>query len=146
MFKVLVATDGSTHAMKAAQYAADMIAKMSEVTVTLVYVGQGSETVFPFLDVGRGMVDQDALEQAVNEIGVEVLDKTAKIFAEAPAKVETRVVLGVPATMISKIANEEKFDLVIVGSRGLSDLQGLLIGSVSERIAHQTRVPVLIVR
>ena len=146
MFKVLVATDGSIHALKGAEYAARMMAKMNDVMVTLLYVGQSSETVFPFLDTGRGMVDQDALTQAVNEIGNSVLANTAKAFSATTAKVETRVLVGEAANVISKIANEEKYDLVILGSRGLTDLQGIVVGSVSERVAHQTRVPVLIVR
>lgn len=146
MFKMLVATDGSTHALKAAEYAATLASRMNDVAVTLLYVGQASEAVFPFLNLGHGTVDYNALEQAMNEQGLAVLDRTAKALDKSSASIESRLVIGDPATTISKLAEEGKFDIVVLGSRGLSDLQGLLIGSVSEQVAHQSKVPVLIVR
>jgi len=43
-------------------------------------------------------------------------------------------------------AREYKADLIVMGSRGLGQIGGLILGSVSERVLHGARVPVLIVR
>ena len=43
-------------------------------------------------------------------------------------------------------AQAEKFDLIVMGSRGLGQLEGLLLGSVSDRVLHQAKIPVMIIR
>jgi len=62
--------------------------------------------------------------------------------------IETRAVsvLGAPHIRISNVAEAEKADLVIVGSHGRTGLQRLALGSVAERVARTSRVPVLVVR
>ena len=57
-----------------------------------------------------------------------------------------RVEVGPPAATVARVAEEEKCDLIVVGSRGLGGVQLFLLGSVSERIAHLAHCSVLIVR
>jgi nucleotide-binding universal stress UspA family protein len=45
-----------------------------------------------------------------------------------------------------RVAEEEGCDLIVLGSRGLSDVKAFLIGSVSDRVAYQAHCPVLIVK
>jgi len=55
--------------------------------------------------------------------------------------------LGIlPIHEAMKKAEEEGFDLVIMGSSGMGQVSGILLGSVSDRVAHRSTVPVLIVR
>ena len=51
-------------------------------------------------------------------------------------KVEICVEYGEPAKVILDVAEREKADLIVLGSRGLSDLKGLVFGSTSHKVAH----------
>ncbi|MEM4422438.1 universal stress protein, partial [Pyrobaculum sp.] len=80
--------------------------------------------------------------------------KAQKIASEAAealksqgvALEEVAVRSGTPATEILNYAEEKGVDLIVMGSRGLSALQRLVLGSVSQAVASRARVPVLIVR
>jgi nucleotide-binding universal stress UspA family protein len=56
------------------------------------------------------------------------------------------VLEGPPADAILRVAETEKHDLIVMGSRGLGLFQELLLGSVSERVLRHAKIPVLIVR
>ena len=51
-----------------------------------------------------------------------------------------------PPSLISKLAEEGKFDMLAIGSRGHGDLVNLVLGSVATKVLAQCTVPVLIVR
>ena len=53
---------------------------------------------------------------------------------------------GDPSEEIPKIANEEKYDLVVMGNRGLSGIKGFLLGSVSDKVSRSSECPVVIVK
>ncbi|MBI5017715.1 MAG: universal stress protein, partial [Deltaproteobacteria bacterium] len=59
---------------------------------------------------------------------------------------QTRVLTGDPATELCRVAADEGFDLIVMGSRGMSELAGLLLGSVSERVLHLAACPVAMVK
>ena len=52
---------------------------------------------------------------------------------------------GYPASVIAEEATEEKVDMIVMGSRGLSGLKHLLLGSVAERVVQKAHCPVLTV-
>jgi nucleotide-binding universal stress UspA family protein len=56
---------------------------------------------------------------------------------------EVELVEGVPADAIARIANERDVDLLVLGTHGLSGFQKLLLGSVTEKVLHRVRVPML---
>ncbi len=66
--------------------------------------------------------------------------------ASASVKFETLIKFGSPAQSIISLAKDEKFNLIVVGSRGLSGLSEFLLGSVSNKISHAATIPVLIVK
>ena len=80
-----------------------------------------------------------AIEQAVT---------LAKILREVPADIRTNSVveLGSPAEVIVETADDEGYDLVVMGSRGLGRLTGFLMGSVSQYVVEQSKCPVLVVK
>lgn len=61
-------------------------------------------------------------------------------------KVEAVVEIGRPTEMIDKVAKEGRYDLIIMGSRGLGMLENLIIGGVSQHVLHHAKCPVLIAR
>jgi nucleotide-binding universal stress UspA family protein len=60
--------------------------------------------------------------------------------------VETVVREGYPATVIQEEAEEQRADLIVIGTRGLSGLKHLLLGSVAERVVQKAPCPVLTVK
>ena len=58
----------------------------------------------------------------------------------------SRVEVGTPAEAIISLAEREKFDLIILGSRGYSQLRRLIVGSVADKVMEHAPCPVLIFR
>ncbi|MCW2277192.1 universal stress protein family protein [Heliophilum fasciatum] len=54
--------------------------------------------------------------------------------------------MGNPAYAICEYAEEHNMDLIIIGSRGMGEIKSLLLGSISDRVLHLAKCPVLIVR
>ena len=162
--KILVATDGSDHATKAVELAADIAAKcqaellilnvrkpgrlpeemrrMAEVEHLVEPTPNGNWNV---ADVSSGlaaaMARDEARERAISEaywkLGEQICEH-ARLSAErkgAPT-VHSRVENGDPADRILAVATADGCDLIVLGSRGLSDLKGLLIGSVSHKVSQ----------
>ena len=142
--KILLATDGSEEASLAARTAADIAAKTESelhivhVRSVPVYIDRGSEV----LRVAHG-----APEETVRREAQGVLDAQAEQIEAAGGKVtRTHVKLGRPDEEIVILADEIDAGLVMMGSRGLSRIRQLLLGSVSDRVVRHAHCPVIVVR
>ena len=113
--KILVAVDGSTYAEHAAEYAATLAKKFDSELVLIHAVASPLYTY-------EGVVLSPPLEQ-LEQAGREVLERSRRIVEERGVHAKTRLVIGHPAEEIAKVANEEGFDLLVVGSRGLSTVK-----------------------
>jgi len=76
--------------------------------------------------------------------GQSLLDGRKAIFDSAGLMTETRLEMGAPREVICRIADEEHFDLVILGRRGMGEIRDVLFGSVSNYVLHHVRCPVLL--
>ena len=65
---------------------------------------------------------------------------------EAKIAYVARSALGVIATMIDHVAREEQVTQIIMGTRGLGTVSGLILGSVSTQVLHLADVPVTLVK
>lgn len=142
--RIVVATGGSEWSDHALRYALEFAAtyRVEEVVVVYVVPPTAKVTVDPM-----GMVVlPPAPETVPSTTGQEVLTR-----AEADARargVPCRTVLreGPVADEIVRLATEEQADLLIVGSRGLTGIRRLLLGSISNEVAVKAPCPVLIVK
>lgn len=91
------------------------------------------------------MVDFSVLEEALETAGKAILDRTLGEFAGLKASATALYRRGDPAQEIIAAAREKRADLIVMGSRGRGQLEGLILGSVSERVLHSAQMPVLIV-
>jgi len=135
--KVLVATDGSEHSMKAVQRALELAEKQgAQVTLMSVayYVGDFDEMP-PYV--------QEKLEA---EAGA-ALKKSKAVFDQKGIKVETALEAGmVPANNIISMAEKGKFDRIIMGSTGLSGLGRVFMGSTAAKVVAHAPCEVTVVR
>lgn len=145
--KILIATDGSKHSLAAAKLGIEL-AKLSNARVTSVHV----------IDIGKMIVPVDETEIAVEvelinaiknrlyEDGRLALQQVEDLAKDAGVTIEKKVIEGYPADAILKLAEEDSMDIVVIGSIGKTGLEKFLMGSVAEKVAHNSKVPVLIVR
>ena len=136
--KILVAVDGSTYAEHAVEYSA-MLAKKFDSEMVIIHA-----VVNPMYTY-EGIMLSPPLEQ-LEQAGKEVLKRSQALAEKRGVQAKTRLVVGHPAEEIARVANEEGFDLLVVGSRGLSTVKAFLLGSVSEKLSRLAKCPVLIVK
>jgi len=133
--------------MKAAEFAARLVGLIPDSAITVLHV---KDLGLPHVDFAGepGMVVmpnvpdmQDRLEQAANA----ALAATDAVLKQAGAQSELRTEWGHAAEVICNVAESENFDVIVMGKRGLGQITGLLLGSVSDRVVHRSRIPVLTV-
>jgi nucleotide-binding universal stress UspA family protein len=135
---ILVGVDGSDASAQAAKMAGRLAADL-DAKVTAVYVRQLPTTVPPFgTDIYLDSYWEE-VERLAGEHAAEALDPLG-----ASWRFEVRT--GDPAVQLELSADEHGADLIVVGARGHSVAHRLLLGSVSARLVHHARRPVLVVR
>ncbi len=141
--KILMPSDGSSYALDAAEYAAD-IAKKYGAEVDLLYVVE----VPPALGVPPGEDTQTRLRQELSAHGREALSKTREVFAKVGIQPSEELAFGSAVPDILRSARDGGHDLLVIGSRGAGSgaIEQILIGSVAEGILHGAPCPVLMVR
>lgn len=142
MYKILLATDGSEYSFKALKEALVMATSLkAHVTVLSVVEDLNTWKVTEFPDDYMLSI-VDGLEKKKEKI----LKKTADIFKKNGITVDTVLAKGHPAEEICMMAEKGHFNLVIMGSRGLGSIKGLILGSVSNRVAQRIKTSILIVK
>ncbi|MEZ5559372.1 MAG: universal stress protein [Pseudomonadales bacterium] len=143
--KILVAVDGSEHSQKALEFASQLAAKF-QGRLHIVHVPQGpvSDRV---MFLGGASVTLHATPSELEDAGRSLLEASRRIAEQAGvAHVETRVLGGDPADAIIADARDISADVIVLGSRGLGDLGGLLLGSVSHQVNHRAPCTCITVR
>lgn len=153
--KILIPTDGSRTARKAAQYGMQL-AKLSGATLIVLGVIDPSpfvSTSVPgFVSPSRPGVGHpqhliEPIEDYMKEAAQANLDEIAKMCRQNAVPCKTVVRTGHPVETIIKEAEKSRADLIVIGSHGRSAVKAALLGSVSFGVIHKdTRIPVLVVR
>jgi nucleotide-binding universal stress UspA family protein len=136
--RILLATDGSPHAVEALKYARDLASRdHAQVIVVHAFAPVPSYLGDPWGD--RAIARHVAT-------GHQVADEAAQMLREAGLEVIVEVLEGPPADAVLRVADIRQCDLIVIGSRGHGTLASLLLGSVRHRVLAHARVPVLVVR
>jgi len=140
MFKnIVLDVDGSEQGLHAAREAGDLARAMNSENLWIVvaydpipsYIGQPNR--------------QHAISSRLKE-AESILSVAIEAVGKIPGKVRKEMLEGSPAEEIINVANIRKSDLIIMGSRGLGKLAGLVLGSQSQKVVGHAPCPVLIVR
>jgi nucleotide-binding universal stress UspA family protein len=145
--EVLVAVDGSDNADRAVEMAADL-AKERGARLTIL-------TVLPRYDLPEELKDLAGSEHIEGSpmrqwelVGERLVDaaRDRALEGRGGLSIKEQVVGGEPAESILDVARRGGVDLVVIGSRGLGRLEGLLMGSVSQKVVSLAPMSVLVVR
>ncbi len=141
MFKrILVAYDGSQNAKKALEVAVDIAKKYG----AKIYVAEVVDTA-TILGLSMGPVPADIVDSMRDKAKADLADAKARAEAEG-VRAETALLEGDPASAIVEYAENIGADLIVTGSRGLSTIKRVFLGSVSTGIVTHSRKPVLVVK
>ena len=137
--KILLAVDGSAHALRAASQAADLARNMNSKELRVI-------VSYDPIPIYLGEPNMQLAYVNRKDESEKILNDALKVIGEVPAKVITQVLEGDTATRLIEAAEVNKSDVIVLGSRGLGSLAGLLLGSVSQKVVSHAPCPVLIVR
>ena len=139
--KIIVATDGSKESLAAAgmadrYVAAGLVKELHVLNIAPNFSTNNFEMAFS---------STEDLTRLTQNYGQKILKETIRPIVH-PVKIVNKVILGDAAQVICEYAKENNCDMIIMGSRGNSQLKGLLLGSVSTKVLHYAECPVLIVK
>ncbi len=136
--KILVCTDGSESANKALKFAAQF-AKNYGADLTVIYVIEHEISMEkPIYDYYG---DKHHKAEKIIKNAKDVVSRIA-----SDINVKDRIAVGPISTEIVRIAEDEKFDSIVIGTRGIGGLKRMLLGSVADDVIHHAHCPVVVVR
>jgi nucleotide-binding universal stress UspA family protein len=147
--KILVAVDGSKPSVDASVQAID-ISKRLNAEMTALYVVSPDirynyleDTITPRLP--RALKD---VMMIAMQTGEKHLDKVKQKAREKDVRVKTDVIIGISSVVkeIVEYAEKNKIDMIVIGSRGLSGIKKMLLGSVANGVVTYAHCPVLVVK
>lgn len=139
MFKrIIAAVDGSEHSYHALYYAKGL-AECFGADLYLVHV-------FPHTSDLLGYDEYAHLVARRETSGQEILQEARQKLGETTVTVHDELLEGPEAEAILAVAETRQADLIVMGTRGLSTLQGLLLGSVSHKVIRHAKCPVTLCR
>lgn len=137
--KIFVAYDGSDHSKRALEMAKDIAVLSSEISIDIVNV-----VPIPLLTDVQTDNLTDIIDVMVED-GKTTLHEAQDIMEEVAGQIKTYLLKGAsPAVELLKMLDSGDYDMAIVGSRGLSGIREFM-GSVSSKILHQAKIPVLVI-
>ncbi|HSW68296.1 MAG TPA: universal stress protein [Bacteroidales bacterium] len=146
--KILVCADGSDTSKKALVKTAEFGANLKDAEITVIHAYEVAYATSVLSRVGYDLPPEIApqFNEQIKQNGVAILEHAVKTFNKYNVPVNTVLREGPPAPTIIDYAEDEKFDLIVVGNRGLSGISKVFLGSVSNGILHGTNTSVLIVK
>ena len=145
--KILVPTDGSKTAQKAARYGVDLAKQLKASVIVLSVIDQRSfiGQAVPAAETARHVIEpiEDYLREAAEGYAGEI----KKLCEKSGVQSKTVITTGHPVEEIVKEAKKSKADLIVMGSHGRSALAAAVLGSVAYGVMHKdTTIPVLVVK
>ena len=141
--RILVLVDGTDNSKRALEYAAYM-AQVSKASVDLLHVVNLGAEIASLTPVTSGYVP-DQVAKDLEEAGAMIL-KEASIGFAVGTRVKAHLEIGVPTDVALEFCEENKIDLIVMGSRGLGFFKGLVLGSVSSYLVEHATCPVLVIK
>ncbi len=136
--KILVPLDGSKYSMEGL-HEAILLAKQLDAKITgLCVIPLTPPVAMPELHA--------SFKSYMTDGAAKFMADATKIASRNEVDFQGKLIYGEASTEIANFANDKKFDLVVIGSRGRSELKELFLGSISNTVIHRSQVPVLVIK
>ncbi|MBT2582523.1 universal stress protein [Planococcus sp. ISL-109] len=136
--QILLAVDGSENSIRAAKEAVKIAGLVNGAEVTVVYVSDYKEDENEVIHDASAMEFDLARRKKIQPV-TEMLERK-EIFHQV------EVLHGIPGPAIVGMTKDKQYDLLVIGSRGLSPIREVMLGSVSHKVVNHAECPVLVVR
>lgn len=137
--RILLAVDGSEHALRAAKTAGDLARHMKAIELRIVVAYEPIPSYLGDPDF------QTAINARLKE-AQGILHKAVEAVGDSGIGVQTELIEGDSAEAIIEVAQTRNSNVIVMGSRGLGRLAGVVLGSTSQKVVSLAPCPVLIVR
>jgi len=157
--KVLLYADGSPHSFSATVYAASLFSNMPNMQLTVLHIHECVQGYikgeYNLLETWSSNPNTDWVEHLVDEKDPDsdrgILTITNKIFSMRGHNVNRQVIYSnynIPdiTDAIIDYATRKNFELIIMGTRGLTSLKGLIYGSLAHSVLNKSTIPVLLIK
>ena len=138
--RILVPVDGSDNSYRALD-AALLLSEKLGAEVTAIHVME---------DIPVSYVISEKLLREIRDAYKKenqlILSKCSEIATKKRLVVQTKLLQGNPGSIILDFCEKEKYDIIIMGSRGMGKFKELVLGSVSNKVLHHSSCPVMIIR
>ena len=134
---ILVPLDGSQNSFRGLDYAI-IIARNCQAIITGMYVTSLSPPESP---EQKGYI-RDFLLKNANKF----MEKSKLRCAQNGILFYHKILHGDEGPKIVKFAHEKKFDMIVIGSRGMNNIKEMFLGSTSNYVLHKSKIPILIVK
>ena len=137
--KILLAVDGSEHSIHSAKEAGDLARAMKSDILRIVVA---FDSIPPYLGEPNLQQAIDARMKDANAI----LQRAQEAVGKIPGEIHTELIEGSPAEAIINVAKTRGSTVIVMGSRGMSAMAELVLGSTSHKVVSHAPCPVLVVR
>ena len=138
--KVLVPIDGSAASLRALDFAIEMTGQNPGTSLVLLNVQNISA-----MDLADAAMGSD-WQEAASHASAEALKEAVGKAQAAGIAFKNLVATGQPAEAIAQASRDERIDHIVMGTRGLGSIQGLLLGSVAMKVIHLAEVPITLIK
>ena len=138
--KVLIPVDGSPASLRALDFAIEMARQSHGASLVLLNVQTISASEATSAAMGSDW--QDTASRA----SAGTLEQAVKKCEDGSIRFSTLVKTGLVAEAIAQVARDEGINHIVMGTRGLGSIQGLLLGSVAMKVVHLAEVPITLIK
>jgi len=133
---ILVAVDGSPQSSKTVPFGVDLAQRYGS-TVTVVHVREHARYEGSDVDFGPPITAEDLVETVVATFRDAGVEANGEIRRVSPGNTPEQII---------EVANASHADLIVMGTRGMTEWKSLLLGGVANKVLHHATCPVLLVR
>ena len=135
--RIIVAIDGSEHSNRSVSCALELAERFG-ASLWLVHAYPQTSDLRSYEQFGKLIARR-------KRSGQSILDEARKNLGEINCEINEELLEGPEAEAILSVAEIQKVSLILMGTRGLGSLEGMLLGSVSRKVTHHTSCPVMLV-
>lgn len=144
MIKMLIAVDGSSHSIKALDYAIKRTKNGDNIHALILNVQPSISTSGS--PVIRSIIPSSMIKNYQIEEGEKILGAPGVKSRKNYLKADTYMEIGDPATRIVAFARKTKCQEIVMGCRGLGKIKSVLLGSVVSKVVQISHLPVVVVK